>query len=108
MQEDEVRLLKDVLDEPWQEQHQQAMRAGEWEVVLAKCLRLLEALPLLWTISCEGIVIGEITDWTRYAEFLRRVVENTIGVVRIAHNKAIAFAQATGQTIDRLDEVGSI
>jgi hypothetical protein len=107
MQEDEVRLLRDVLDEPWQEQHQQAMRAREWEIVLGKCLWLLEALPLCWTISCEGIVSGEIADRTKYAEFLRRVVANTIAAVRLAHNKATAFAKATDQTIDRLDEIGS-
>ncbi len=108
MQLDEARRLKDTLEDRWQHDHNEAMHACNWTFIVAKCLQLAEGPELGWQITCGEAVTSEIGDLKERSQSLQYVFDLTIEVTREAHDKARAFARATGHTIERLDELESV
>ncbi len=107
LQLDEAQRLRGAIEEPWQKDHREVMQAWDWEFIIARCLQVAEGLELGWAITCQEVAAGAIKDLKEREQSLRTVFDAIIDVVRLAHEKATAFAQATGHLLDRLGELTS-
>jgi hypothetical protein len=105
IQRDEVQLLKATLEEPWQREHRQAMRAWDWEFIIGKCLQLPAAMERGWQITCREAVAGEIENLGERSKDVQSVFDLAIDVIQEAHHKAQEFAGATSHAIEGLEEL---
>ena len=101
----EIRLLKDVLEEPWQEQHLHAMQAWDWDFIVEKCLSVAASFDRAWELTCQEMVATGLNDVKEREQFIRDLFDSTILVLRSLHAKVTQFVQQTDHTIERLDEL---
>lgn len=105
IQRGEVRLLHDVLDEPWHEQHLQVLQAWDWDFIVEKCLSVVTSFDRAWQITCQEVVTTGLDEVGEREQVLRDLFDSTILVLRSLHTKATLFVQQTGHTIERLSEL---
>jgi hypothetical protein len=108
IQRDEVRLLENALEEPWQKDHRQAMRAWEFEFIVGKCLQFPKTAELDWRITCREAVLGESGDPVKRVDYVRERYDELIRVARLARERAKDFARTTGHTIKGLEGLDAV
>lgn len=105
IQHDEVRLLTETLEESWQSEHRQAMRASDWEFIIGKCLQLPPDMERGWQITCRQAVTGEIENLAERIKDVQIVFDMAIDLLGRSRAKAQEFACATEHTIEGLSEL---
>lgn len=105
IQRDEVQLLKETLEEPWQSEHRQAMRAWDWEFIIGKCLQQPGAMERVWQITCREAASGEIENLKDRLQAVQLLFDLAIEVVREAQTKAQQFTRTTGHAIEGVAEL---
>jgi hypothetical protein len=105
MQLEEIQRLKSTLEEPWQQDHNQAMRAWDWDYIVARFLQYPELLDIGWDVTCREAVTGGITDLEGRAKVMRTLFDLALEALRNARARASAFVAATGHVVERLEEL---
>ena len=108
IQMEEIQRLKSALEEPWQQDHRQAMRAWDWDFVVAKALHLADFVELGWEVTCREAVTDGIADLEARTTEMRAAFDQTIEGLLKVRDSARAFTDKTGHTINRLGELETI
>jgi hypothetical protein len=108
MQMEEIQRLKNTLEEPWQQDHRQAMRAWDWDFIVVKALHLADFVELGWEITCREAVTEGIPDLKARTTEMRVAFDQTIEELRKIRDSARAFTDRTGHTINRLEELQTV
>jgi hypothetical protein len=108
LQIEDAQRLRKTLQEPWEKEHHEAMRAWDWDFIVARCLLLAESLDVSWKNICREAVDGEIDDPTDKQTALKEAFERTLEVFGMAAEGATAFVRQTGMPVERLGELATV